>query len=92
MASVILYPKNLIEGLNDSKKLTEKKREILYPEIIEKVLYYWIIHISPQEVDRINILEVRKLGMVKVIVVLKNVDYAIFDGIFVPPNVFCESY
>ena len=29
--------------------------------------------------------------MVKVIVVLKNVDYAIFDGIFVPPNVFCES-
>lgn len=91
VAEVILDPKNPIIGLNDSKKLTEKKRESLYPEIIKHALDYCIIHVSPQEVDRINILEVIKLGMVKVIVVLKNVDYAIFDGNFVPPNVFCES-
>lgn len=91
IASVILDPKNPIEGLNDSKKLTEKKREELYPQIIAKALDYCIIHISPQEVDSINILEARKLGMAKAIAGLKKVDYAIFDGNFVPPNVQCEA-
>ena len=91
VAAVILDPNNPIEGLNDSKKLTEKKRELLYPEIIAKALDYCIIHISPQEVDRINILEARKLGMAKAIAGLKKVDYAIFDGNFVPPTVSCES-
>ena len=46
VAAVILDPKNPISGLNDSKKLTEKKRESLYPEIIEKALDYCIIHVS----------------------------------------------
>ena len=67
MAAVILDPNNPIKGLNDSKKLTEKKRELLYPEIIAKALDYCIIHISSQEVDSINILEERKLGMAKAI-------------------------
>ena len=91
VAAVILDPNSPIEGLNDSKKLTENKREALYPEIIAKALDYCIIHISPQEVDRINILEARRLGMAKAIAGLKKVDYAIFDGNFVPPNVACES-
>ena len=91
VAAVILDPNNPIEGLNDSKKLTEKKRELLYPEIIAKALDYCIIHISSQEVDRINILEARKLGMAQAIAGLKKVDYAIFDGNFVPPTVSCES-
>lgn len=47
VAAVVLDPNNPIEGLNDSKKLTEKKREALYPEIIAKALDYCIIHISP---------------------------------------------
>lgn len=91
VAAVILDLKNPIEGLKDSKKLTEKKREALYPEIIAKALDYCIIHISPQEVDKINILEAKKLGMAKAIAGLKKVDYAIFDGHFVPPNVDFES-
>ena len=91
VAAVILDPKNPIVGLNDSKKLTEKKRELLYPEIIKKALDYCIIHISPQDIDSINILAARKLGMLKAIQGLKRVDYAIFDGNFVPPNVDCES-
>jgi ribonuclease HII len=91
VAAVILDPKNPILGLNDSKKLTETKREALYPEIIAKALDYCIIHISPQEVDKINILEARKLGMAKAISGLKRIEYAIFDGNFVPPNVECES-
>lgn len=91
IASVILDQNNPILGLNDSKKLTEKKREALYPEIIAKALDYCIVHISPQEIDQINILEARKLGMRKAIEGLKKVDYAIFDGNFIPPNVQVES-
>ena len=52
VAAVILGKQGLkIEGINDSKKLTEKKREKLYPEIIEKALYWSIVEISPNEVD-----------------------------------------
>lgn len=91
VAAVILNPEKPIEGLNDSKKLTEKKREALYPEIIEKALDYCIVHISPQQIDEINILEARKLGMRKAIEGLKKVEYAIFDGNFVPPHVQVES-
>lgn len=91
VAAVILDPNNPIEGLNDSKKLSEKKREALYPQIIEKALDYCIVHISPQEIDQINILEARKLGMRKAIQGLKKVDYSIFDGNFVPPNIEGET-
>lgn len=91
VAAVILDPKNPIAGLNDSKKLTEKKREELYPQIIEKALDYCIIHISPKEIDQINILEARKLGMKKAIDGLKKVEYSIFDGNFVPPNIEGET-
>lgn len=84
VATVILDPKNLIKGLNDSKKLTEKKREELYPEIIEKALDYCIIHISPQEIDKINIFQARMEGFRRAIAGLKKVDYAIIDGNKIP--------
>lgn len=84
VASVILDPKNPIIGLNDSKKLTDKKREALYPEIIEKALDYCIIHVSPQEIDKINILQSRMEGFKRAIAGLKKVDYAIIDGNKIP--------
>ena len=84
VAAVILDPKNPIEGLNDSKKLTEKKREILYPEIIEKALDYCIIHVSPQEIDKINILQARMERFRRAITGLKKVKYAIIDGNKIP--------
>ena len=62
-ASVILDPNNPIEGLNDSKKLTEKKREMLYKEIKEKALSYKVIAIDNETIDKINILEASRLGM-----------------------------
>ena len=91
LAAVILDHNSPIEGLNNSKKLTEKKREALYPEIIAKDLDYCIVHISPQEVDKINILEARKLGMAKAIAGLKRqtMPYLVvilFHQIFVPPQ------
>ena len=91
VAAVILDPKNPIEGLNDSKKLTEKKREDLYPEIIEKALDYCIIHISPQEIDKTNMLQARMEGFRRAISRLKKVDYAIIDGNKIPEGLTVDT-
>ena len=55
-AAVILDPNNPIAGLNDSKKLTEKRREALYLEIKEKALSFCIARASVAEIDELNIL------------------------------------
>lgn len=55
-AAVILNPKKRIKGLDDSKKLTEKQRFLLREEIMEKALAFAIGIVSPQEIDKINIL------------------------------------
>lgn len=91
VAAVILDPNNPIVGLNDSKKLTEKKRELLYPQIIEKALDYCIIHISPEEIDKINIFQARMLGMKMAIEGLKRVDYAVIDGNKIPKGLVVEA-
>lgn len=62
-AAVILDPQQPIAGLNDSKKLTEKKREALFVEIKEKALSYCIARASIDEIDRINILQASLLAM-----------------------------
>lgn len=91
VAAVILDPNNPIVGLNDSKKLTEKKRELLYPQIIEKALDYCIIHISPKQIDKINIFQARMLGMKMAIEGLKRVDYAVIDGNKIPQGLIVEA-
>jgi ribonuclease HII len=80
VASVILNKNNPIAGLNDSKKLTSKKREELFDEIIEKALDYSIIEITPEEIDNSNILAMRMEGMKRSIEALNRVDYALIDG------------
>ena len=55
----------IIDGINDSKKLSEKKREELYEKIIENALSYSIIEIDEKTIDKINILNAKKLGMKK---------------------------
>lgn len=62
-AAVILDPKNPILGLNDSKKLTEKKREALFTEIHEKALSISVGHATPEEIDELNILHATMLAM-----------------------------
>lgn len=56
---------NLIDGINDSKKLSAKKREQLFDEIIEKAISYNIVEIDEKTIDEINILQATKLGMTK---------------------------
>lgn len=62
-AAVILDPANPIEGLNDSKKLSEKKREALFPQICEKALAYSIVFVDERTIDTINILQATMQGM-----------------------------
>ncbi len=62
-AAVILPEGGVIEGLNDSKKLSEKKRELLFDEITEKALAYSIASASVEEIDSLNILQATFLAM-----------------------------
>lgn len=80
-AAVILPIGTEIEGLNDSKKLTEKKREILFSMIIEKATAYGIGFASEQEIDEINILNATFLAMRRAVEVLGiSPDLLLIDG------------
>ena len=84
-AAVILDPNNPIEGLNDSKKLTEKKREKLFIEIKEKALAWSIAEASHQEIDEINILQASLLAMRRAVEGLKILpEHVLVDGNKVP--------
>ena len=80
-AAVILDPTVTIEGLDDSKKLTEKKREKLFDIIKEKALAYAIAEASPSEIDEINILNASMLAMRRAVEALPvKADFALIDG------------
>lgn len=63
VAAVVLDPGNPIEGLDDSKKLSSKRREELYPRIIECSAAWAVAEVGPEEIDRVNILQATMLGM-----------------------------
>lgn len=84
-AAVILDPNNPIEGLNDSKKLSEKKRLALLPEIKEKALSWSVGRCSPAEIDELNILQATMVAMQRAIEGLTiQPDLALIDGNRVP--------
>ncbi len=91
-AAVILDPNNPIAGLNDSKKLSEKKREALFPEIKEKALAYCITRASVEEIDEINILHARMLAMTRAVNGLTvKPQHAMIDGNRLPLNLCCDA-
>ncbi len=80
-AAVILPPDLEIEGLNDSKKLTEKKRDALYDIITEKALAYGIAMATEQEIDEINILQATFLAMKRAVEQLSlRPSFVLVDG------------
>lgn len=92
VASVImpLDDENIIDGINDSKKLTEKKREKLYDEILSKAIDYHIELVDEKTIDLINILNATKAGMMSCITGLKvKPDIVLIDA--VPINAEIET-
>ena len=82
VAAAVILPCGLeIEGLNDSKKISEKKREALFEVIKEKAIAYAIAEASPDEIDEINILNASMLAMRRAVEALQvKADFALIDG------------
>lgn len=81
-AAAVILPKHLqIPGLNDSKKLSDKRRRELYPVICDQALAYGIGFATEQEIDEINILQATFLAMERAMAQLKiRPDLALIDG------------
>lgn len=80
-AAVILPRGTEIEGLDDSKKLTERKREQLFPIICEKALTFSVAFASEKEIDELNILNATYLAMNRAVAGLGvKADFALIDG------------
>ena len=77
----------LIDGINDSKKLAEKKREELYDKIIERAIAYSIVEVDERTIDRINILNATKHGMKRALDGLKvKPDIVLIDAVKLDTN------
>ncbi len=81
VAAVVLNPDRPIDGLADSKKLNEKRRENLYPLIIDRCHAWAVVEIEATEIDRINILQATLLGMKQAVEqLLPPPSLALIDG------------
>jgi len=82
VAAAVILPQNLIiDGLDDSKKLTEKKREKLFDIIKDVAIAYAIAEATPEEIDEVNILNASMLAMQRAIKALPvKADFALIDG------------
>ena len=72
VAAVIMPKDSMIEGVNDSKKVSEKKREKLYDLITEEAIAYGVGIVDQNEIDRINILNATKAGLTEAVKSLKT--------------------
>ena len=81
-AAAVILPAGLeIEGLNDSKKISEKKRKTLFEEITAKAVSYGIAFATPEEIDGLNILNASQLAMRRAVAMLDPVpDLVLVDG------------
>jgi ribonuclease HII len=90
VAAVILDPGRPIMGLEDSKKLNEKRREALFPEIIERSLAWSVVEVGVEEIDKLNILQATLTGMKRAVEQLSpSPELALIDGNR-PPDLDCE--
>lgn len=86
-AAVILSPVRPINGLNDSKKLSEKKREVLFDEICHNAVAYAVAFASVEEIEKINILNATYLAMTRAVTQLsKSPALVLIDGNRIPPQ------
>lgn len=84
-AAVILDPAQPIEGLNDSKKLSEKKRDLLFEEIQQKAMSFAIARATVAEIDELNILQASLLAMKRAVELLPiQPEHVLVDGNKIP--------
>ena len=92
VAAVILHPDRPIAGLNDSKKLSEARREALYPQIIEHALAWHIEFVQAGEIDELNILQATMAGMHRAVCALQPAaQLARIDGNRIPTGLPCHA-
>ncbi|GAB3344880.1 ribonuclease HII [Marilutibacter aestuarii] len=92
VAAVILDPARPIEGLDDSKKLSEKRRVALFPLIQSRALAWHVELVDASEIDRINILQATLQGMARAVAALRPcAGLARIDGNKVPPGLPCPG-
>lgn len=82
----------IVEGVNDSKKLSAKKREELFDKIVERAISFSIVEIDENTVDKINILQATKLGMKKAVESLNvTPDIVLIDAVKIDTNLPQEN-
>jgi ribonuclease HII len=92
VAAVILDPKRRIDGIGDSKQLTEAQREDLYPRIVQRAIAWSIVVIEIDEIDRINIFQATMAGMTRSLRALSVApELALIDGNRLPKDVPCAA-
>ncbi len=92
VGAVILDPRKPIMGLDDSKKLSEKKREQLYPLIIARCIAWHVEFVPIDEIDRLNILHATMQGMRRAVCALSPAaGLARIDGNRLPPDLPCPA-
>lgn len=91
-AAVILDPRRRIDGLGDSKALSEAARENLFPQIRRDALAWHVEFVSPAEIDRINILQATLTGMARALRALSpGPAHALIDGNRLPKSLPCTA-
>ena len=92
VAAVILDPARPIAGLGDSKKLSEKRREALYPQIVERALAHCVVVVEAEEIDRLNIFQATMAGMSRAVAGLAPAAHeALVDGNKLPRDLPCPG-
>jgi ribonuclease HII len=92
VAAVILDPARVIRGLDDSKQLSEGRRETLYERIVERALAWHIVFVECARIDRINIFQATMQGMREAALGLEpDAEHILVDGNKLPPDLPCTA-
>ena len=93
IAAVVFGPgRTPVNGLDDSKQLTQARREALYPRIVARALAWHVEFVDVDEIDRLNIFQATMLGMRRAVLAVRAVaDVARIDGNRIPPGLPCPA-
>ena len=94
VVAAVVFPaaRTPVNGLDDSKRLTEQRREALYPRIIERALAWHVVSVEVEDIDRVNIYQATLLGMRLAVEAVQHAcDLVRIDGNALPPGLPCRA-